>query len=153
MHNPKKGNFMLSFIAKEKNEFIQEDIYNIYFMLTVSMLVSLFYSSNLIKNSLEDEVSASLLSIVFEKQNQIELALDNVFEQAIAISTQPYILETFQEAANNNDQLDPDRLHKISAHLKGIFDRGNGLFENIFLIYRDTTVADGIGGQFTWLEA
>ena len=128
MHNPKRGVSYVSFIAKEKNEFIQEDIYNIYFMLTGSDVGQSFYSSNLIKNSLEDEVSASLLSIVFQKQNQIELALDNVFEQAIAISTQPYILETFQEAANNNDQLDPDRLHKISAHLKGIFDRGTWTF-------------------------
>ncbi len=138
---------MLALLRRRKTSLFRKIFTISILCLLVPMLVSLFYSSNLIKNSLEDEVSASLLSIVFEKQNQIELALDNVFEQAIAISTQPYILETFQEAANNNDQLDPDRLHKISAHLKGIFDRGNGLFENIFLIYRDTTVADGIGGK------
>ncbi len=138
---------MLALLRRRKTSLFRKIFTISILCLLVPMLVSLFYSSNLIKNSLEDEVSASLLSIVFEKQNQIELALDNVFEQAIAISTQPYILETFQEAANNNDQLDPDRLHKISAHLKGIFDRGNGLFENIFLIYRDTTVADGIGGN------
>lgn len=111
---------MLALLRRRKTSLFRKIFTISILCLLVPMLVSLFYSSNLIKNSLEDEVSASLLSIVFEKQNQIELALDNFFEQAIAISTQPYILETFQEAANNNDQLDPDRLHKISAHLKGI---------------------------------
>lgn len=138
---------MLGFIRRRKISLFRKIFIISILCLLVPMLVSLFYSSNLIKTSLENEVSNSLLSLVFEKQNQIELALDNIFQQTMAISTQPYILETFQEAANNDDQLNADRLEKISAHLKGYYDRGEGLFENIFLIYKDITVADGLDGD------
>lgn len=114
--------------------------------MLIPMLISLFASHHFAKLYIEYEASNSLLNVAAEKSNHIELALTNLVEQAVSITKQPYIVETLKEAENATKTLDSKRLSIISQNLEGKFERADGLFENLFLLYDNIVAADGIGG-------
>lgn len=114
--------------------------------MLIPMLISLFSSSFLAGKYIGQEASDSLFNIAVEKQSQLELALKNLVNQLKTMARQPYILETFKEAGTTGE-LDSIRLTRIEQNLQENFAEGDGLFENLFLMYGNTTVVDGIGGK------
>ena len=113
--------------------------------MLVPMLISLFSSSFFARLYLENEASESLLNCVIEKNNQIDLGIKLLEEQAIEIVTQPFFIQTLEDAMRTN-RLDQRRIDIISKYLEQKFERAEGLLENLFLVYEDTVVADGVGG-------
>ncbi len=113
--------------------------------LLVPMLVSLVTSGYLSQKYLEDSASNALLDIATEKRNQIELALSNIEKQAQSIAAQPYIIDYLSQPTVNSSG--GPELQKISKNLEENFKLGSGLFENIFLMYKNKDIADSIGGK------
>ena len=137
----------IHFLLKEKTK---SSLFRKFFIvllicMLVPMLVSLFSSNYFAKLYLENEASDSLLNCVLEKNNQIDLGLTQLEEQAIEIITQPFFIQTIDYAKITN-KLDPERIKIISKYLEQKFERADGLLENLFLVYGDAVVADGIGG-------
>lgn len=114
--------------------------------LSIPMLISMISASQLSKKYFEELSSDALLNIAVEKKNQMELALTNIEKQAQSIAKQPFIIDSLSKATINSAEPDPSELKKISQNLQDNFELGEGLFENIFLMYKNKDIADGIGG-------
>lgn len=65
---------------------------------------------------------------------------------AQTIATQPNIVSALMTAKDSSAQPDAQELQVISDYLQRNVEAGDGLFENIFLMYNNVAVADGIGG-------
>lgn len=115
--------------------------------MLIPMLVSLFTASYFSQKYLGDSASNALLNISAEKRNQIELALSDIEKQAQSIAMQPCIVDPLYEAATNSANPSESDLLKISKNLQDNFKLSNGLFENLFLMYKNKDIADGIGGK------
>lgn len=115
--------------------------------MLIPMLISLFIASYFSEKYLGNSASNSLLHISVEKTNQIELALSDLEKQAQSISLQPGIVEPLTEATVNSTNPSGTDVQKISKNLQDNFNLANGLFENIFLMYKNKDIADGIGGN------
>ena len=113
--------------------------------LILPMLVNLITSSYLSQKYLEDSASSALLDIATEKRNQIELALLNIENQAQSIAAQPYIIDYLSQPNVNTSG--GEQLQRISKNLEDNFKLGNGLFENIFMMYKNKDIADSIEGK------
>ncbi len=114
--------------------------------MLIPMLVSLFTASYFSQKYLEDSASNALLNIADEKSNQLELALSNIEKQAQSIAMQSYIVDTLSGADANSANPSQTDLQKISKNLEDNFNLSKGLFENIFMMYKNKDIADGIGG-------
>ena len=115
--------------------------------MLIPMLISLFTASYLSQRYLEDSASNELLNIAVEKRNQTELALSDLEKQAQSIAMQPSVVDSLSEAMITSANPSNTDLQKISKNLQGNFELGNGVFENIFLMYKNIDIADGIGGK------
>lgn len=115
--------------------------------MLIPMLISLFTASYLSQRYLEDSASNELLNIAVEKRNQTELALSDLEKQAQSIAMQPSVVDSLSEAMITSTNPSNTDLQKISKNLQGNFELGNGVFENIFLMYKNIDIADGIGGK------
>ncbi len=115
--------------------------------MLIPMLISLFIASYFSEKYLGDSASNSLLNIAVEKTNQIELALSDLEKQAMSIAMQPSIVDPLTEATINSTNPTGTDVQKISKNLQDNFNLSNGLFENIFLMYKNKDIADGIGGK------
>ncbi|ACL77524.1 methyl-accepting chemotaxis protein [Ruminiclostridium cellulolyticum] len=113
----------------------------------IPLLVSLFITSYFSQKYLEDSSSNSLLNIAVEKTNQLELAFSDLEKQAQSIAMQPCIVDPLSEAIINSSNPSGTDVQKISDSLQNNFNLSNGLFENIFLMYKNKDIADGIGGK------
>ena len=58
-----------------------------------------------------------------------------------------FLIESLNNALINSKDPDQATLRKISENLEYNFELGEGLFENIFLMYKNRDIADGIGGK------
>lgn len=121
--------------------------------MLVPMLVSLFTSSFLSDKYLEDSASDALLKISVEKKNQIELAFSDLVRQAQSIALEPTIVDSLNKAAANSTNPSEAELQKISKNLQSNFELGNGLFENLYVMYKNKDIADGIGGKSVGWES
>ncbi len=115
--------------------------------MLIPMLISLFIASYFSEKYLGDSASNSLLNIAVEKTNQIELALSDIEKQAQSIAMQPNIVDPLTEASINSSDPDKVAVQKVSKNLEDNFKLANGLFENLFLMYKNKDIADGIGGK------
>jgi methyl-accepting chemotaxis protein len=115
--------------------------------ISIPMLISMLTASLLSKQYYEDLSSSSLHNIAVEKKNQLESALINIEKQAFSIASQTFIIDSLSKASSSSKDLDPSDLQKISDNLQANFKLGDGLFENMFLMYKNKDVADGIGGK------
>ncbi len=115
--------------------------------MLIPMLISLFIASYLSEKYLGESASNSLLNLAVEKTNQIELALSDLEKQAQSIAMQPSIIDPLTEASINSSNPDKTAVQKISKNLEDNFKLSNGLFENVFLMYKNKDIADGIGGK------
>lgn len=115
--------------------------------MLIPLLVNFYTSSHYSTKYLQDSSSNELLNIVAEKRNQIELALSDIEKQAQSIAMQPYIVDTLSEATDNSTNPNDTNLKRISSNLEYNFKLANGLFENLFLMYKNTDIVDGIGGK------
>lgn len=88
-----------------------------------------------------------MLNSAAEKRNQLEQALTNIERQAQSIAKEPFIVDTLSRAIANSADPDPAALEVISRNLEDNFELADGLFENIFLMYKNRDIADGIGGK------
>ena len=113
----------------------------------IPMLLSMYIATYFSQKYLGDSSSNSLLDIAVEKTNQIELALLDIEKQVQSIALQPSIVDPLSEAVINSTNPSEADLHKISKNLEDNFKLSNGLFENIFLMYKNKDIADGIGGK------
>ncbi len=113
----------------------------------IPMLLSMYITTYFSQKYLGDSSSNSLLDIAVEKTNQIELALLDIEKQVQSIAMQPSIVDPLSEAVINSSNPSAADLHKISKNLEDNFKLSNGLFENIFLMYKNKDIADGIGGK------
>ncbi len=113
----------------------------------IPMLISMYIATYFSQKYLGDSDSSSLLNIAVEKTNQFELALLDIEKQAQSIALQPSIVDPLSEAAINSTNPSAADLQKISKNLEDNFKLSNGLFENIFLMYKNKDIADGIGGK------
>ena len=105
--------------------------------MLIPMLISLFTASYLSQRYLEDSASNELLNIAVEKRNQTELALSDLEKQAQSIAMQPSVVDSLSEAMITSTNPSNTDLQKISKNLQGNFELGNGVFENIFLMYKN----------------
>ncbi|WP_024832471.1 methyl-accepting chemotaxis protein [Ruminiclostridium josui] len=115
--------------------------------MLIPMMISLFIASYFSEKYLGDSASNSLLNIAVEKANQIELALTDLEKQAQSIAMQPSIVDPLTDATINSTNPDTAVVQKISKNLEDNFNLANGLFENVFLMYKNKDIADGIGGK------
>ncbi|HHW81063.1 MAG TPA: methyl-accepting chemotaxis protein, partial [Bacteroidales bacterium] len=121
--------------------------------MLIPMLISLFTASYLSQKHLEDSASNELLNIAVEKRNQTELALSDLEKQAQSIAMQPSIVDSLSKAITTSTNPSNTDLQKISKNLQGNFELGNGVFENMFLMYQNIDIADGIGGKSVGWES
>lgn len=114
--------------------------------MLIPMLVNLFSASYNSEKSLTDSTSNALLNIATEKKNQFELAFSDLEWQAQAMAMQPSIVDPLNRAMTSG--IDPSEadLRVISKVLEDNFVLGDGLFENIYVMYKNKDIADGIGG-------
>ena len=115
--------------------------------MLIPMLISLFASSYLSQKSLTDSASNGLLNIAVEKRNQFELAVSDLERQVQAIALQPNIVNMLNKATINSADPSSTELQETSKNLESIFKLGNGLFENLYVMYKNKDIADGIGGK------
>ncbi len=113
----------------------------------IPLLISMYTSSYFSQKYLEDSGSNALFDIAVEKTNQIELALLDIEKQAQSIAMQPGIVDPLVEAASNYTDPKVIDLQKITKSLEDNFKLSNGIYENIFLMYKNKDIADGIGGK------
>lgn len=121
--------------------------------MLIPMLVSLFTASYFSQKYLGDSASNSLLNIANEKKNQMELALYDIEKQAQSIALQPSIVDLLSKAVSNSSKPDGTGLQRITQNLEDNFDLDSGLFENVFLMYKNKSIADGMGGGSIGWEA
>lgn len=121
--------------------------------MLIPMLISLFTSSYFSEKYLEDSASNGLLNVTVEKRNQIELALTDLTKQVQSIALQPVIIDSLSEATVNSTNPSEADLKKISKSLEDNFKLGDGLYENLFLMYKNVDIADGIGGKSVGWES
>lgn len=114
--------------------------------MLIPMLISMFTSGFFSDKYLEDSASNGLFNVALEKKNQIELAMTDLSKQAKSISMQSIIVDSLSEAAAKSTNPSEADLKKISKTLEDNFNLGDGLFENMFLMYNNVDIADGIGG-------
>lgn len=114
--------------------------------ILIPMLISMIAAGELSNIYFEELSSNSLLNSAAEKRNQLEQALTNIERQAQSIAKEPFIIDTLSKAMANSTDPDPAALAIISQNLQDNFELADGLFENIFLMFRNRDIADGIGG-------
>jgi len=112
----------------------------------VPMLICLGAATYFSQRYIGESDSNALFDIAVEKTNQIELALLDIEKQAQSIAMQPNIVDILMNATINSTNPSAADLQKISKNLEDNFKLSNGLFENIFLMYKNKDIADGIGG-------
>jgi methyl-accepting chemotaxis protein len=115
--------------------------------MTIPALINTVTLSRLTKKYFQDEAGHSLQNVATEKKNQMELALSSIATQAQSIANQTFLIESLNNALINSKDPDQATLRKISENLEYNFELGEGLFENIFLMYKNRDIADGIGGK------
>jgi len=115
--------------------------------MLIPMLISLYTSSSLSEQYLEDSSSESLLKIAMEKRNQVELALSDIVTRAKTVAIEPSIVDALSKARRNSSQPSNEEIDIISKNLQENFLLVDGLFENIYLMYQNKVIADGIGGS------
>jgi methyl-accepting chemotaxis protein len=114
--------------------------------MLIPMLISLFTSVHLSKKYLTDSSSNRLLNISAEKRNQFELSLFDIEKQGLSIAMQPNVVDTLSKAKSNSTAPNEAELEIVTKNLEGNFELANGLFENIYLMYNNKVITDGIGG-------
>jgi len=114
--------------------------------MLIPMLISLITSVHSSRKYLEESSSKRLLNISVEKRNQFELSLYDVEKQGQSIAMQPNIVDTLGKAISNSTTPSEAELEIISKNLEANFQLANGLFENIYLMYKNKVITDGIGG-------
>lgn len=113
--------------------------------MLIPMLISLFTSVYSSKKYLTDSSSNRLLNISAEKRNHFELSLYDVEKQGQSIAMQPHIVDALSKAKSNSTIPSKAELEMISKNLEDNFELANGLFENIYLMYNNKIITDGIG--------
>lgn len=88
----------------------------------------------------------SLMNIASEKRNQFDIAFADIIRQGQSIVKQPAIVDPLKSAKINSVVPSEPELQKISQVLQDNFELGDGLYENIYLMYNNKVIADGIGG-------
>jgi methyl-accepting chemotaxis protein len=119
--------------------------------MIIPMLVALFYSSYSASSSLNSEVSSSMTSIVTEKRNQVDLAMKDVMAASSTIASTPYIVDLIKES-NKTKHVDAAKAKRVADYLEGISKNSEGLYENMFLVYDNKVLVDGIGGKSIGLD-
>lgn len=97
-----------------------------------------------IRRILEEQDAACGFGVSIGSSSQ--LAFSDLERMAQTIATQPNIVSALMTAKNSSAQPDAQELQVISDYLQRNVEAGDGLFENIFLMYNNVAVADGIGG-------
>ena len=120
--------------------------------LLIPLVTSFFITSFFSQRYLGDSARDSLLNVATEKKNQIELALSDLENQAQSIAMQPSIVDPLSEATVDSSNPSETDVQKISKNLQDNFKLANGLFENLFLMYKNKAIADGIGGKSIGFE-
>ena len=115
--------------------------------ILVPMLVSMITAGELSNKYFEELSSNALLSSAAEKRNQLEQALTNIERQAQSIAKEPFIVDTLSKAKANSADPDSAALEIITQNLEDNFALADGLFENIFLMYKNRAIADSIKGK------
>lgn len=60
---------------------------------------------------------------------------------------QPAIVDILNRAMNHNSNPSDAELQTLSKILQDNFELGDGLFENVYVMYKNKDIADGIGGK------
>jgi methyl-accepting chemotaxis protein len=115
--------------------------------MLIPMLVALFTSSYFSEKYLSDSTSDALLNIAAEKRNQLELAFADIERHANSVAMQPAIVDILNRAMNHNSNPSDAELQTLSKILQDNFELGDGLFENVYVMYKNKDIADGIGGK------
>lgn len=114
--------------------------------MLIPMLVSLVTASLLSKQYLEDSSSEGLLNVAIEKKTPFDLALSDIVRHAQTIAMQPHIVDTLSKAVQSGTEPSKEELNIIEKNLQEHFNLVDGLYENIYLMYKNTVIVDGIGG-------
>lgn len=115
--------------------------------MVIPIMLNLFNSVHLSKMYLSESSSNSLLNISVEKRNQFELSLYDVEKQGRTIAMQPHLVDALTKAKSNSTVPTAAELNVVSKNLEDNFKLANGLFENIYLMYNNKVITDGIGGK------
>ena len=79
----------------------------------------------------------SLMNIASEKRNQFDIAFADIIRQGQSIVKQPAIVDPLKSAKINSVVPSEPELQKISQVLQDNFELGDGLYENIYLMYNN----------------
>ncbi|ADG83466.1 methyl-accepting chemotaxis protein [Thermincola potens] len=111
-------------------------------VVTLGISVSSYYKSAQIIGQKENEL---LDTVVKEKVNTFEVIIKNSAQTDELIAGLPMVRE-YVAAANAGQIL--KNTAEVSSHLKDIYQKSNGLYENVFIAGKNgRSLADGIGGK------
>lgn len=123
--------------------------------MLIPMLISLVAIANLsgkfVEEASGDTASAAdgdaLLNVAIEKKNLIEVIISETGKQIQTIAIQPIIVDLLTNARRTDTDPELSDYRFIANNLQWHVERSNGLYENLFLMFNNRTVADGIGGE------
>ncbi|MFC0215479.1 methyl-accepting chemotaxis protein [Paenibacillus chartarius] len=129
--------------------------------MTIPMLFMLNYVSSSTTDMLEKDAALSVQNMALEKADDIDSAFSDLAVIATNLADQPYAVEFFSDLKAGK-KLDPVKKRKLSAYLEQKVKESNGMFDNIFYVYDDVAMIDGLGGKsegfkfegpaLTWLQ-
>lgn len=92
------------------------------------------------------EIREKLQRISEEKQSKLSQQLTNLKELAYTLARDNYALDCFAEL-RHRQTIEEYKLRRISANLEQIYQKGQGIYENIGYYFEGRAIVDGIGGK------
>ena len=111
--------------------------------MLIPVLVVSLVSTMSVYSDLRETSDTHLAQLATEKTNQLNAVIDNQLQLVKSVANSPDVVNTVTEKLANKDK-SPDSV--IMDYLVGIFENGNGMFENFFLSAGNMGIASGLGG-------
>ena len=114
----------------------------------IPSLVICFFVYTSFTQTITGEIREKLQRISEEKQSKLSLQLTNLEDLAYTLARDNYAMDCFAEL-RHNQRIDEYKLRRIRSNLEKIYEKGQGIYENIGYYYDGRVIVDGIGGKST----
>ena len=115
------------------------------FLIIPTIIILLFFNTK-VTNSFAGEIKERLMAVTNEKLSKFDQKLNDMEELAQSIAEQPYMNDFFN-GLNDGQSVDKEKLNRITSFLENEIKRGNGIYENLLIYYKQIAITDGIGGK------
>lgn len=115
------------------------------FTIIPSLVICFVVYSNYTQ-TVTGEIREKLHRISEEKQSKLSMQLTNLEDLAYTLVRDNYAMDCFAEL-RHKQTIDEHKLRRISANLEKIYQKGQGIYENIGYYFDGRPIVDGIGGK------